>query len=134
MFSFVTAEDAFDLPALSIQVLKESFFHLAAVFCFGPFSRGFSAFNRDQTVRLEFIADQLVKSFGVTATVPEHPAKLDPAVGRSEHLGGFDRIPAGSQADMRTHDQVGIDVCAEGELGPAWDTKTFQAAAGAEVK
>ncbi len=113
------AENTLDLPALSIQALEESPAHLAPVLRGRPAARFSPAFDGDKAVGFEFIADEAVEIFRVATAIPQHAPETNAPVGFAQHGGSLQGVARGSQVRVGADKQVGFNIDASREFGPA---------------
>ena len=132
--ALMTAEDAFNLPALAVDAFEEPAFHLASIFCGRPFSRSHSTFDGNQTVRFQFDPDQFVETFRIASTVPDNAPKLHATVSFANDGRRFKRVARRPDADARADHQVRIHVDAGGQLRPARHVKFVFSPMGTEIK
>lgn len=67
--ALVSAEHAFDLPALTVHSIEKPAFHLATIFFLGPLSGGSASLRRDKTVCAELLADEHVDVFRIVSCI-----------------------------------------------------------------
>lgn len=127
------AENAFDLPALSVNALKEAALHLAAIRGGRPAARSPAAFDGCNAVGSEFVTDHFMKGLGVAAGIPDRAPEAYPPMGFAQHNGCFDCVTARTDSDRCAEKKMGGNVDTGGELGPTRDIEVLLAASGTVV-
>lgn len=129
----MATEGALNLPTLTIDMLKETTFHFAAVTGGGPFARSTAAFDGYQTVCFEFLADHDMKRFGVATGIPKNTPKARASIRFSQHDRRFHRVTARTDRYRGADKKMRCYVDTSSQFGPARNIEVFTATTGAVV-
>ena len=123
--SLVPRDHALDLPAIPIDTLVESPFHLATISCLGPAASGVAWIERnDRAADAQFPSAEPMIALTVVARIAQQagqayiPSRL--AHRRSE----LAMVVAGAPNHVGGRDQVTLRVTDQRQLGPAATAKT----------
>jgi len=116
--SLVSAERAFNLPALPEKTSGETTPHQATVFALWPPACGPAPFGRNETVRPELLANEDVDFLGVEAGVQERPAEVCPSGRVAQDRGGLARVASRTARHLSGQKQMCGAVDRGGQFRP----------------
>ena len=124
----MAAENAFDLPTLSIHTFQKTALHLTSKSCGWPTTCPSPTFDGYDAVSMEFVAYYLVKRFGIASGIPEHTAEAHVPMSFAQDNRRFERVAAGTESDRCAEKKMRGDVDTGSELRPARDIEALLSA------
>jgi len=132
--SFVSGDNAVDLPAIAVNSFMESSFHLAAISGLGPSPAGISAVERNgRTAYAQFFATQTMIGLAVVAGVGQQSPQSHVPDRLPHRRSELVVVVAGAANHIGCGDPVALRVANDCHLRPAAAAKTLVSAAIYEV-
>ena len=132
--ALVPRDHAFDLPAMTVDSLREPAFHQPAVLGLGPTTPRVPAVQRNGGAAYpQLFSTQDVVAFAVVAGVGQQAGQTHMSDCLTHGRGELGMVVAGASHHPGASNQVGWRVTDDGQLGPAATAKTLVSTAFHEV-
>ena len=132
--SLVPRDHTLDLPAISIDTLVESPFHLAAISCLGPAASGVARVQRNNCAAdAQLLSAQPMIALTIVARIGQQSGQAYVPNRLAHRRSELAMVVAGAANHVGGRDQMALRVTDDRQLGPPASAKTPVSAAFHEV-